>query len=190
MANGIERYWRKTRRALVFGRDGAGGAVEEVMRADRAVLSARRGMGGRRWGWSACCGFTFLQQWFNPADPAGWKMRLMESLARDAPYSLWASIWDRSRCPTRRRYASFVICLSRTRSRRRDAGNGEPAPGEQRHSRITTGTIVDATIMNNAPSSTKNESGERDPAMRQTKKGGQWYFGMKAHVGVDSKDQR
>ena len=52
--------------------------------------------------------------------------------------------------------------------------------------RITTGTIVDATIIH-APSSTKNSTGERDPEMHQTKKGKQWYFGMKAHVGVDSK---
>jgi IS5 family transposase len=51
--------------------------------------------------------------------------------------------------------------------------------------RITTGTIVDATIMH-APSSTKNREQKRDPEMHQTKKGNQWYFGMKAHVAVDS----
>jgi IS5 family transposase len=53
--------------------------------------------------------------------------------------------------------------------------------------RITTGTIVDATILH-APSSTKNEKKERDPEMHQTRKGNQWYFGMKAHIGVDSKE--
>lgn len=47
------------------------------------------------------------------------------------------------------------------------------------------GTIVDATIIA-APSSTKNATGTRDPEMRQTKKGNQWYFGMKAHTGVDA----
>jgi IS5 family transposase len=47
------------------------------------------------------------------------------------------------------------------------------------------GTIVDATIIA-APSSTKNADGARDPEMRQTKKGNQWYFGMKAHIGVDA----
>src|SRR5207244_1447075 len=51
---------------------------------------------------------------------------------------------------------------------------------------ITTGTIVDATILH-APTSTKNREQQRDPEMHQTKKGKQWYFGMKAHVGVDSK---
>lgn len=49
---------------------------------------------------------------------------------------------------------------------------------------VKSGTAVDATIIN-APSSTKNRSGERDPDMHQTKKGQQWFFGMKAHVGTD-----
>jgi IS5 family transposase len=52
--------------------------------------------------------------------------------------------------------------------------------------KVATGTIVDATIIN-APSSTKNADKARDPEMRQTKKGNQWYFGMKAHLGVDSR---
>lgn len=50
---------------------------------------------------------------------------------------------------------------------------------------LKRGTIVDATIIS-APSSTKNADGERDPDMHQTKKGEQWYFGMKAHIGVDA----
>ena len=50
---------------------------------------------------------------------------------------------------------------------------------------LKRGSIVDATIIA-APSSTKNESGERDPEMHQTKKGNQWHFGMKAHIGVDA----
>ena len=51
---------------------------------------------------------------------------------------------------------------------------------------VKSGTIVDATIID-APSSTKNAEHRRDPEMHQTKKGNQWYFGMKAHVGSDSK---
>ena len=50
---------------------------------------------------------------------------------------------------------------------------------------LREGTIVDATIIS-APSSTKNEERQRDPQMHQTKKGNQWYFGMKAHIGVDA----
>jgi IS5 family transposase len=50
---------------------------------------------------------------------------------------------------------------------------------------LRSGTLVDATIID-APSSTKNTAGARDPEMSSTKKGNQWYFGMKAHVGVDA----
>lgn len=49
---------------------------------------------------------------------------------------------------------------------------------------LKRGSIVDATIIA-APSSTKNETGKRDPEMHQAKKGNQWHFGMKAHIGVD-----
>jgi IS5 family transposase len=49
---------------------------------------------------------------------------------------------------------------------------------------LRQGTIVDATIIQ-APSSTKNKDKQRDPEMHQAKKGQQWYFGMKAHIGVD-----
>jgi len=59
---------------------------------------------------------------------------------------------------------------------------------QERGLRIGTGTIVDATIVH-APSSTKNARQERDPEMHQTRKGKQWYFGMKAHVGVDSQSK-
>lgn len=50
---------------------------------------------------------------------------------------------------------------------------------------LREGTIVDATLIS-APSSTKNKENQRDPEMHQTKKGNQWYFGMKLHIGVDA----
>ena len=53
--------------------------------------------------------------------------------------------------------------------------------------KIATGTTVDATSIHR-PSSTSNSSGERNQAMHQTKKGNQWYFGLKAHIGVDAKE--
>ena len=56
---------------------------------------------------------------------------------------------------------------------------------EENGMKVSSGTIVDATIIN-ASGSTKNLRKERDPEMHQTKKGKQWYFGMKAHIGVDS----
>src|SRR5574337_1621290 len=57
---------------------------------------------------------------------------------------------------------------------------------EQKGLLLKGGTMVDATLIH-APPSTKNETKQRDPAMRQTKKGNQWYFGMKIHVGADVK---
>ena len=51
---------------------------------------------------------------------------------------------------------------------------------------LKEGTLMDATIIE-APSSTKNKTGERDPEMHQTKKGNQWHFGLKAHIGVDAR---
>jgi IS5 family transposase len=50
---------------------------------------------------------------------------------------------------------------------------------------LRQGTVVDATIIH-APSSTKNKDGKRDPEMHQAKKGNQYYFGMKSHIGVDT----
>ena len=50
---------------------------------------------------------------------------------------------------------------------------------------LRSGTIVDATLIA-APSSTKNRDDKRDAEMHQTKKGNQWHFGMKAHIGVDA----
>jgi IS5 family transposase len=57
---------------------------------------------------------------------------------------------------------------------------------EARGALLRGGTIVDATLIAASPS-TKNKQQKRDPAMRSSKKGNQWYFGMKAHVGVDAK---
>ena len=56
---------------------------------------------------------------------------------------------------------------------------------ESRGLRLREGSIVDASIIA-APSSTKNRTGERDPEMHQTKKGNEWHFGMKLHIGADS----
>jgi IS5 family transposase len=57
---------------------------------------------------------------------------------------------------------------------------------EGRGALLRGGTIVDATLIAASPS-TKNAAGQRDPEMRSSKKGNQWYFGMKAHIGVDAR---
>jgi len=56
---------------------------------------------------------------------------------------------------------------------------------QERGLMLKSGTVVDATLIS-APSSTKNNTGERDPEMRQTKKGNNWYFGMKARIGANA----
>src|SRR3954453_9213373 len=70
------------------------------------------------------------------------------------------------------------------RGSQRDAGGARLADAAKPAPAKAGGTIVDATIIA-APSSTKNKQQSRDPEMHQTKKGNQWYFGMKAHIGVD-----
>jgi IS5 family transposase len=123
----------------------------------------------------------FLQQWFNLSDP-GAEEGLYESpaLRRFAGVDL-----GRAPAPDESTILQFRHLLEK-----HDLGgamlNTVNEYLEGRGIRITTGTIVDATIIH-APSSTKNRSGERDPEMHQTRKGKQWYFGLKAHIGVDSK---
>jgi transposase, IS5 family len=123
----------------------------------------------------------FLQQWFNLSDP-GAEEALYESpaLRRFAGVDL-----GRAPAPDESTILQFRHLLEK-----HDLGgamlNAVNEYLESRGIRISRGTIVDATILH-APSSTKNGSGERDPEMHQTRKGKQWYFGLKAHVGVDSK---
>jgi transposase, IS5 family len=122
----------------------------------------------------------FLQQWFNLSDPAV-EEALYDSLAmRD-----FVEIdFGREPVPD-----ETTVCRFRHLLEEHDLGR--PLFEEvQRHLaenglKIATGTIVDATIIN-APSSTKNAAKARDRE-HQTKKGNRWYFGMKAHFGVDSR---
>ncbi len=122
----------------------------------------------------------FLQQWFNLSDPAV-EEALYDSLAMRRFVGI-----DLGREPVP---DETTVCKFRHLLEGHELGK---ALFEQVHRhlegqgiKISRGTIVDATLIN-APSSTKNEAGERDPDMHQTRKGKQWYFGMKAHVGVDS----
>ena len=123
----------------------------------------------------------FLQQWFNLSDP-GAEEALYESLVlrRFAGVDL-----GRAPAPDESTILQFRHLLEK-----HDLGGAMLQTMneylESRGIRISRGTIVDATILH-APSSTKNRRGERDPEMHQTRKGKQWYFGLKAHVGVDSK---
>ena len=123
----------------------------------------------------------FLQQWFNLSDPA-----VEEALYDSAVMRQFVGI-DLGCEP-----APDETTVCKFRHLLEEHQLGEQILGQvnlhlqAQGVRITTGTIVDATILH-APTSTKNREQQRDPEMHQTKKGKQWYFGMKAHVGVDSK---
>jgi IS5 family transposase len=125
----------------------------------------------------------FLQQWFNLSDPAV-EEALCDSLAMRRFVGIHLG---REPVPE-----ETTVCRFRHRLEEHDLGR--PLFDEvQRHLaakglKVATGTIVDATIIN-APSSTKNADKARDPEMHQTKKGNQWCFGMKAHLGVNSRNK-
>jgi transposase, IS5 family len=122
----------------------------------------------------------YLQQWFGLSDPA------MEEALHDVPlYREFAKLGQSmSRLPDETTILRFRHLLERhdlAPDMLRLVNDILGAKGLL----LRTGTAVDATLIA-APSSTKNAGGERDPEMRQTKKGNNWYFGMKAHIGVDA----
>ncbi|MGJ7522962.1 IS5 family transposase [Variovorax sp. LT1P1] len=122
----------------------------------------------------------YLQQWFGLSDPA------MEEALHDVPlYGEFAGLGDGvSRLPdesTILRFRHLLEAHNLAVDMLRVVNDILQAKGLL----LRTGTAVNATLIA-APSPTKNAQGERDPEMHQTKKGNQWYFGMKAHIGVDS----
>ena len=177
----FEKYGRKSRRELFLDEMESSVPWSELEALVKPHYP-KAGNGRRPVGVSIMLRTYFMQQWFNLSDP-GVEEAFYES-------------------PTLRRFAGVDLGVA-------------PAPDEttvlrfrhllEKHDlcgamleavnlhleakgiRIATGTIVDASIIH-APSSTKNETGGRDPEMHQTKKGNQWYFGLKAHIGVDSKE--
>src|SRR5580658_10114387 len=176
----FEKYGRKRRRELF---------VDEMERvvpwAELAALVephyAKAGNGRRPVGLRIMLRTYFLQQWFNLSDPG-----VEESLYDSASLRRFAGV-DLGRPPVP---DETTICRFRHLLEKHELG-GAMLDAVNHHLdtrgiRIATGTIVDATILH-APSSTKNAKQERDPEMHQTRKGKQWYFGLKAHIGVDSK---
>ena len=121
----------------------------------------------------------FLQQWYALADEA-----LEDALYDSQALRNFAGIeLNRDPVPDATTVLHFRHWLERhdlTRVLFDEVG----AMLEERGLLMRQGTIVDATIVAAAPS-TKNQSKTRDPEMHQTKKGNQWHFGMKAHIGVD-----
>lgn len=125
----------------------------------------------------------FLQHWYNLSDPA-----VEESLYDSQAMRRFVGIdLGREAVPDETTLCKFRHLLERN-------GLGEKLFGqvwkhlEASGFTVSRGTIVDATIIA-APPSTKNKDKSRDPDMHQTKKGNQWHFGMKAHIGVDSRNK-
>jgi IS5 family transposase len=180
MMTGFERYTKKTKRALFLEE------MEQVVPWSKLCsliepYYAKAGNGRQPVGLERMLRIYFLQQWFNLSDPA-----MEEALYDSAVMRSFVGI-DLGREPVP---DETTVCKFRHLLEQHQLG-GQMLEAVNLHLqsqgvRITTGTIVDATIIH-APSSTKNREQKRDPEMHQTRKGKQWYFGMKAHVGVDSK---
>jgi len=123
----------------------------------------------------------FLQQWFNLSDPAAEdSLYDIESMRRFCGIEL-----SQDAVPDETTILNFRRLLERHQLTEAifQAVNRLLA---DKHLLLKSGTLVDATIIS-APSSTKNADRSRDPEMTQTKKGNQWYFGMKVHIGTDRK---
>ena len=122
----------------------------------------------------------FLQQWFNLSDPA------MEEALYDTPmFREFAGLdMGEDNLPDESTILRFRHLLEK-HSLSLQLLATVNATLTAKGLLLKSGTVVDATLIA-APSSTKNSSGERDPEMHQTKKGNQWHFGMKAHIGVDA----
>ena len=179
-AVGFERYAKTTRRAAFLSE------MERVVpwSALCALIEPfypKPGNGRPPIGVERMLRIYFLQHWFNLSDPA-----VEETLYNSLAMRHFVDI-DLGREPVP---DETTVCRFRHLLETHDLGR-QLFDEVQRHLtakglKVATGTIVDATIIN-APSSTKNADKARDPEMHQTKKGNQWYFGMKAHFGVDSR---
>ncbi|MGA1114822.1 MAG: IS5 family transposase [Aquiluna sp.] len=121
-----------------------------------------------------------LQQWFTLSDP------LMEEMLIDTPcFRRFAGIdMVEDRIPDETTILNFRHLLEENRIAEQILETVNQSLREK-GVMLKEGTILDATIIN-APSSTKNKTGERDPEMHSVAKGNQWFFGMRCHIGVDA----
>ena len=177
---GFERYGKTTRRAVFLAE------MERVVPwSDLCALIEpvypKPGNGRPPVGVDRMLRIYLLQQWFDLSDPA-----VEEALYDSAAMRRFVGI-DLGCEPVP---DETTVCRFRHLLEAHDLGRrlfeAVHLHLEANGMKVSKGTIVDATIIN-APSSTKNADKARDPDMHQTKKGNQWYFGMKAHVGVDSR---
>jgi IS5 family transposase len=179
MAAGFEKHSKQTRRAEFLQQMEVVVPWRELC-AEIEPFYPQSGKGRPPVGLERMLRMYFLQQWFNLSDPA-----VEEALYDSMAMRHFVSIdLGQEAVPDETTVCKFRHLLERH-------GLGQKIFArvngylESRGVKIGTGTIVDATLIQ-APPSTKNKSQQRDPEMHQTKKGNQWHFGMKAHVGVDA----
>jgi IS5 family transposase len=121
----------------------------------------------------------FMQQWFTLSDPA------MEEAFFDTPmFREFAQLEEFSRLPDESTILRFRHRLEKHKLSEKILATVNALLIE-RGLLLKAGTVVDATLIA-APTSTKNKDKARDPEMHSSKKGNQWYFGMKAHIGADA----
>ncbi len=177
----FEKHGRKSKRELFLGQMNQVVPWSELL-ALVEPHSPKAGNGRQPVGLAIMLRTYFLQQWFNLSDP-GMEEAFYESpvLRRFAGVDLGVAAAPDETTILRFRHLleQHELC-----GKILDTVN---LYLESKGIRISTGTIVDATIIA-APSSTKNSKKERDPEMHRTRKGNQWFFGAKAHIGVDSKE--
>lgn len=177
---GFDRY-RKTTRRAAFLAEMEGVVPWRELCALVEPVYPKPGNGRPPVGLERMLRIYFLQQWFNLSDPG-----VEEALYDSASMRRFAGI-DLGREPVP---DETTVCKFRHLLEQHDLGRRlfeqVHVHLEARGLKVATRTIVDATIIQ-APSSTKNAAKARDPEMHQTRKGQQCYFGMKAHLGVDSK---
>lgn len=179
---GFERYGKTTRRAQFLADMDRIVPWRELVAVVEPVYPKLSESGGRPpMPLERMLRIYFLQLWFNLSDPA-----VEEALYDSSAMRGFAGIdLGQESAPD-----ETTVCKFRHLLERHKLGKKLLVTVNEHLARngikISRGTIVDATIIS-APSSTKNKKGERDPEMHQTAKGKQWYFGMKAHFGVDSR---
>ncbi|MGH8543981.1 MAG: IS5 family transposase [Gammaproteobacteria bacterium] len=178
---GFERYRKPTRREQFLDEMDRIVPWKELCGAIEPFYPKGKGAGRPPIGVERMLRIHFLQHWFNLSDPA-----VEEALYDSRAMRRFVNI-DLGREPAP---DETTICKFRHLLEAHNLGDQLFALIaqylEENGLKVSTGTIVDASIID-APSSTKNKDGKRDPEMHQTKKGNQWYFGMKAHIGVDSR---
>lgn len=177
---GFEKYRKKTRKEQFLDEMDRIIPWQELSEAIAPYYPKPEGAGRPPIGLERMLRIHFLQHWFELSDP-GAEEALYDSRAMRNFVGI-----DLGREPVP---DETTICKFRHLMERYNLGDElfrlVNVYLEENGLKVSRGTIVDATIIS-APSSTKNQDKQRDPEMHQTKKGNQWHFGMKAHIGVDS----